>query len=384
MFAKESKFFLSCLLAAGLYFSGLTVIAAPLPLIFYLLSHHQKDFSKFYPFFLFSCVCFGAIFLAIHVFYPNYSGVSWFFIVSYNELIGIFSPHPVFIVDTLGFLFLLFVAARVYLSVFEPQNVFQTIQKTVLIGFGTMFAVFSLLFIIKLQTHSLQNIWQELVALFEKKMTAYIQLIQSQDPNVDMKNLFLLESNLTQNARLLIILQPVFLLINLTGLTLFNFAVAKRLFALRFPVLFFLALTRFQLPFHMVWFFVGALVSLIFSTRFFTQVEFIFISMNAFMAIAFLYVLQGFAVTVDFLNRKKIFGLLRTFIYLTLFLSAVYSVPLLLGFGLIDIWIDFRKINHTEIPPDQNLPKPPAPSSEVRDQKLVDQIWGKSNSDDSQ
>lgn len=67
------------------------------------------------------------------------------------------------------------------------------------------------------------------------------------------------------------------------------------------------------------------------------------VSLNLLVLFAFLYFCQGMAVTAAWLNRFQVPRLLRVLGYLLFFMNPLFLVVMLIG--LLDLWLDFRRLN---------------------------------------
>jgi uncharacterized protein YybS (DUF2232 family) len=100
----------------------------------------------------------------------------------------------------------------------------------------------------------------------------------------------------------------------------------------------FIGLARWKAPEKIIWIFIasGALF-------FIPQKDINFISLNIFLVVCFIYLLQGLAI-VSFLFQSKKVPVF--FLYLFYFLIAVQQILMIpiMAIGLFDIWVDFRKL----------------------------------------
>jgi len=65
--------------------------------------------------------------------------------------------------------------------------------------------------------------------------------------------------------------------------------------------------------------------------------------LNLFVITAVIYGLQGMAVAVYFLDKKSVPVFLWVIVFILIF-SQPLLIGLLLGLGLFDTWLDFRKL----------------------------------------
>jgi uncharacterized protein YybS (DUF2232 family) len=67
------------------------------------------------------------------------------------------------------------------------------------------------------------------------------------------------------------------------------------------------------------------------------------IGVNCILLLIIIYCFQGFSITVFFMNKWKVPHLLRSFFYVMIVFQSLGTIILLL-FGIVDIWVDFRKL----------------------------------------
>lgn len=103
-------------------------------------------------------------------------------------------------------------------------------------------------------------------------------------------------------------------------------------------------LTRWVLPDYWVWPFIisgGALLGL-------DEAGFA-IGLNIFLVLFTLYFLQGIAIMHHFLQVKNVPKPLWVILYILIFAQPIF-MGLIMGMGLFDIWLDFRKLRVTSTP----------------------------------
>jgi len=93
----------------------------------------------------------------------------------------------------------------------------------------------------------------------------------------------------------------------------------------------------FSIPFHSIWFFLAGLG--IYLLEFNPLLP---IALNVLIIMAGLYVIQGLAIVMYFMNRISIGMLPRILFWLIIFVTITFSVVILLITGLIDSWINLR------------------------------------------
>jgi uncharacterized protein YybS (DUF2232 family) len=107
----------------------------------------------------------------------------------------------------------------------------------------------------------------------------------------------------------------------------------------------FVALTRWKFPEFIIWIFIvsGALL-------FIPQKDINFVSLNLFLVICFVYLLQGLAIVSFLFQSKNVPFFFRYLFYFLIAVQQFLMIPIM-AIGLFDIWVDFRKLiqkNQTE------------------------------------
>ena len=99
--------------------------------------------------------------------------------------------------------------------------------------------------------------------------------------------------------------------------------------------------TRWVLPDYWVWPFIFAAGSV-----FLLDEAGFTVGLNAFLVLLTLYFLQGMAIVHHFLQARNVPRLLWIMIYVLIFVQPIF-MGLIMGLGLSDIWLDFRKLRVT-------------------------------------
>ncbi|MBT4482776.1 MAG: DUF2232 domain-containing protein [Candidatus Latescibacteria bacterium] len=99
-------------------------------------------------------------------------------------------------------------------------------------------------------------------------------------------------------------------------------------------------LQNFQVPFHAIWVFLGGFGLLL------SEYEPVLpLALNIFVVMAFLYLVQGLAVIIFYMNRFSLGRILRVLFWLFFFITLLFSGILLILTGVIDNWFNFRLIH---------------------------------------
>jgi len=96
-------------------------------------------------------------------------------------------------------------------------------------------------------------------------------------------------------------------------------------------------LFRWKAPEFLIWIFIvsGALLFVPFE-------QIIIFGRNIFIVICFIYLLQGFAIISFVFQSKNVPNFFRYFFYFLIAVQQIFMIPIIV-FGLLDIWVDFRK-----------------------------------------
>jgi uncharacterized protein YybS (DUF2232 family) len=100
----------------------------------------------------------------------------------------------------------------------------------------------------------------------------------------------------------------------------------------------FIALSRWKAPDFVVWLFIMSGVLL-----FIPQIDINFISLNVFLVVCSIYLLQGLAIASFLFQSKNVPLFLRYLFYFLIAVQQFLMIPIM-AIGLFDIWIDFRKL----------------------------------------
>jgi uncharacterized protein YybS (DUF2232 family) len=100
----------------------------------------------------------------------------------------------------------------------------------------------------------------------------------------------------------------------------------------------FIALARWKAPDHIIWIFISS--GLLY---FIPQKDINFFSLNIFLVVCFIYLLQGLAIISFLFQSKNVPAFFRYLFYFLIAVQQLLMIPIA-SIGLFDIWIDFRKL----------------------------------------
>lgn len=99
------------------------------------------------------------------------------------------------------------------------------------------------------------------------------------------------------------------------------------------------SLLKFKVADQVIWLLAGSLFMAIWGNDIgYPDLEFIGVSLIK--VIGIFYFFQGFGLYIEFLNKIRIFGIIRTVLVIFTVMTAAWLIALV---GLFDMWVDFRK-----------------------------------------
>jgi uncharacterized protein YybS (DUF2232 family) len=171
-----------------------------------------------------------------------------------------------------------------------------------------------------------------IAASIEENVKLYSQLpLKAEDINIVKDN----EKNMID---IFIQIFPSMVIIAATLLVWINFLLGKNLLGRAgriYPG--FAALKNWKAPDFIIWIFIisGAL-------SFVPHKDIFFFSLNIFLVVCFIYLLQGFAIVNFFFQSKNVPLFFRYIFYFLIAVQLILMIPIV-AIGLFDIWVDFRK-----------------------------------------
>ena len=333
----QSVFFLSFLTFA-LFFSGFLIFFTPLPLIYFHLKQNRID--RYGPALIMLGVVVFIYLLGLEplqAWYQKYPIFVWLFPVPGVNLLEFFSKR---VVSFMGIGCFVFYIVSSYLISFifqDPKKIFHKISYSILALFG-MAVLFSLFMALPDPGHIFES--------YKIYMTRGIQefITLKDQPGSDQMALTYLKSELPQLVDYSLFLFPAFLLGSLSLIFVLNLVIAKRFFSHPFQGLKKIRLSRFCVPFSVVWCVVASLALLLINFKFFENPLLHFVLLNFLIIMALVYFLQGLSIVVDFFHRKKIVGFLQFLFYFFMLIFFQVVAFSLIFLGFFDHWLDVRKL----------------------------------------
>lgn len=212
-----------------------------------------------------------------------------------------------------------------------------SIEKTViysvaaLVALGLCFLFYYSLSAGKAPWHIIEA---SIAAMVQANIDAYASLGTSPE------QLELIRNNAAQIAKVLTRLVPSFFLVGMSFFVWVNILIGKLLFARKgmwYPD--FGNLSTWKIPDKVIWLVIVAGASL------FIPVGFIrILSINVLIILLFAYMMQGLSIVNFFFDKKNLPWFLKAVAYFLIFVQQLLLV-LIIGLGLIDVWVNFRKLN---------------------------------------
>jgi len=329
-------------LTLALFFSGIFVFITPLPFIYYHLKYKgQETYSVAWP----SIIVVVAIYMfGVDFFqrlYEQYPSSAWLVPIPVIELIKFFTHSTVQIIGITYFgvyLVMGYLISRALKS--QQKKAFKILTLSV-IG---VFVFAGLLAIALIYPHV-----DSIVASYSQYVeTGMQQFIAAQEKaGLALDQMVYLKSSISTIIDYSFYMLPFILFLSICMLFVLNLIIAKRFFAFSIKGIRQINLSEFKIPFVLVWVVVGLSVLIIVNEKIFEVSGIYYTSLNLLLSVGIAYFLQGLAVCMHFMDRRKIFGLMRLLFYFIIVFMMQTSVILLIILGFVDNWVDLRKLDKT-------------------------------------
>jgi uncharacterized protein YybS (DUF2232 family) len=188
----------------------------------------------------------------------------------------------------------------------------------------------------------------------KKPIQENVQVVLQNYPGLSGEEAKEMQAMFQKMLSLLIVLVPTLIVIGSWLILLVNLYLLDRLhFVLGRKVLKAYDLNVWRVPDHFIWFVIlpGFGVFLLHGT-------YRIVALNILIAALTVYFFQGFCIINFYLAKKDVPPFIKILIYFTLFVIQIVAVMVVV-LGLLDMWIDFRKIFHKkpeEPPPPEAHP----------------------------
>lgn len=338
-FTKTDRFpFAPALVGLLLFFSGLLISATPLA---YIYVYFRQGPKRFWQAAILSFVIVAAFYLLGLNFFQNvnadYPNSQWLMALPGLTLLEYFSPILVSFFGIGYFVFYLAIAVAIAFLLANPDRIFVKSLRSLLL----IFLVLSALFAIFILPRS-----EAFFEAYHKSTSTLIgQMIQDIDQasNIDSVSAIYAKTALQKWGDNLLYFFPVMFFSSMSFIYVLNLVVAKRIFFPFRPELLLVDLTSFKMPFSFVWAFLLSLTLLLINTQFLHISWIMFVCLNILLGLMILYFYQGLSVFIFTLDLKSVHGFLRLVIYFIAIYAFALSLPLFVGVGFFDSWLNIRK-----------------------------------------
>jgi len=213
----------------------------------------------------------------------------------------------------------------------------RSIEKTVLHSAGALLAL-SLVLLICYSVTIGKTPWHLIEMYISESIRENIRLYSQLDVRSEQINL--LKDNAKQITTVITSLSPALFLISLSFVVWLNILAGRLIFkknGMWYPDFGDLACWKF--PDRMVWIVImsgGLLLIPVWAFR--------VVGLNLLILFLFIYMFQGLAIVTFFFKEKRVPRFIRVICYFLIFAQQILLL-LIIGLGLFDVWIDFRKFN---------------------------------------
>jgi uncharacterized protein YybS (DUF2232 family) len=212
-----------------------------------------------------------------------------------------------------------------------------TVEKTILYSCsGILLAGF--IGLLLYSNLSGKNIYDLVSSYVAANLEMTLALYQSM--GVSEENIYNLSKSLDQIRYVLIRILPALVIVSSLFVTWSNLLIAKPIFkkkGLFFPD--FGTLNLWKAPDSLIWFLIACGGLLLVPTG-----SFKIIGLNGLLVILMIYFFQGIAVVSYFFEKKRFPRFLRLIFYSLIALQQIFLL-FIIGIGLFDMWMNFRKLN---------------------------------------
>ena len=327
------------LLTLGLYFSGLFVFLTPLPFIYFSLKFRKASFvSAVWP----SLIIVACLYLLgtdfFYNLYQNHPKAYWILPVPFLGLIEHFNHATVMLAGIGYYCLFLGMGFTIVRALLCSQNrVFQTMAWSVL----GIFLISLLLGVVAIFPQS-----DVFFASYHKSTEIMLEqfIATQQQSGASLHQVVSFQSTMKDYAEKTVYLLPFVLLIVVSFLYIFNLLIAKRFYSHYFKELKKTNLTVFRIPFIVVWPVLGVALLLLLNEVLIKTEGLFYFFLNILLSAIVVYFLLGISIGVFLLDKKKIFGFTRLFIYFGVLLLGEVTLFIFAALGFADNWLDLRKL----------------------------------------
>jgi uncharacterized protein YybS (DUF2232 family) len=212
-----------------------------------------------------------------------------------------------------------------------------TVEKTILYSCGGILLA-GFIGLLLYSNLSGKNIYDLVSSYVAANLEMTLALYQNM--GVSEENIFNLSKSLDQIQYVLIRILPALVIVSSLFVTWSNLLIAKPIFkkkGLFFPD--FGMLNLWKAPDSLIWFLIACGGLLVVPTG-----SFKIIGLNGLLVILMIYFFQGIAVVSYFFEKKRFPRFLRLIFYSLIAIQQIFLL-FIIGIGLFDMWMNFRKLN---------------------------------------
>lgn len=335
------------LLTLALFFSGFFVAVTPLPVAYFLTRRQGRDFFRLALPALLVVVVVYAVAVPLLAGDPEGGRGVFQFPIPGLAFSHILSNQAVSVIGIAYFGFYIALGLALYAAFANPPRFYQILITGVLASFLAWGFLAITLFWQRPEPKPFSEFLPQVLGQIEDGVQMWITVVEKEQPNLDLKLLVALKGHSQEIARYILYLQPLMAFLMVAGLYAFNTILFKRFFGQIFPHLHTISLARFRCPFLLLWGLLAVVAVLLVNVRVLHDDYLYFVLLNFVGAYGFAYGLQGLAVFLNFLETRRIIGLMRLICYLLVFLFLHFSLAFFVLLGFVDNWADFRKLDAT-------------------------------------
>ncbi len=218
---------------------------------------------------------------------------------------------------------------------FEKTVLFSALAPAILTG----------LLVVMGMTGEEESLTQHLESLLQKEAAVFVQDLEKSGETPE--NIQAIRAAIDEMAPVLASIFPAFILVSSLVGALINFLAVRFLWLKFYSRKYFegVDVVRWKFPDPLVWLLIGSVGALIVGEGLLRTA-----GLNLTIILLVLYVFQGLAVMVHFLTAKAFPKWVWVVVFALILFQPIF-MGLVMGVGLFDIWVDFRKIRNGP-PPD--------------------------------
>ena len=219
----------------------------------------------------------------------------------------------------------------------ELFELHMTVEKTILYACGGILLA-GIIGLVLYSNLSGMNIYDLVSSYVAANLEMTLALYESM--GVSEENIYNLSKSLDQIRYVFIRILPAMVIASSLFVTWFNLLITRPIFKIKglyFPD--FGALNLWKAPDQLIWFLIGCGALILIPSS-----SFKIAGLNGLLVILMIYFFQGIAVVSFFFQKKKFPRSLRFIFYALIAIQQIFLL-FIIGLGLFDMWLNFRKLN---------------------------------------